>query len=59
MLSPTPSPFGENCFGTVAKRSTSGNSLFSCCVTRKAAIVATTSSANTARTSGRDMAPET
>ena len=37
---------------------TSGNSLLSCCVTKKAAIVANTSSANTTRTRGRLMAAE-
>ena len=55
----TPSPLGEKRIGTAAKRSTSGNSLFSCCVTRKAAIVASTSRANTALTRGRVMARET
>ena len=56
VVSRTPSPFGEKFSGFAAKRITSGNSLFSCCVTRKAAIVATTSSANTTRTRGRVMA---
>ena len=47
------SPFGEKCAGFVAKRITSGNSPFSCCASTNARIVATTMTANTARTRGR------
>ena len=54
----TPSALGENCFGLVAKRITNGTSLLSCCVAKNAAMVATTSRANTAWTTGRDMAAE-
>ena len=51
----SPSALGENCFGLAAKRITNGTSLLSCCVAKNAAMVATTSRANTARTTGRAM----
>ena len=53
-----PSPLGEKSAGTAAKRITSGNSLLSCCATKKAANVASTSAANTARTRGLAMRGE-
>ena len=55
-LSRTPSSLGENRTGWVAKRMTSGNSLFSCCVAKNAPIVASTRSTKTTRTRGRLMA---